>query len=334
MASAYGKRKPRSQAEEQETSLFDIQSPGSHIYFVLGFAPKTHKPYIYIGYSAGAKAGRSTHVETGEILAFIRADKTHETALHNYYNEKRAPKGLFTSKDWFEAEIVRPYISTLLDNHYAVSTEQQLCAAGKIAWEMWAPQFIQKRPRGFFTICEEYLVKARDTYQTPMYIVQAAQEALGGQIDLDPATSFEAHNNMIQAGCGPLYAFTEHTNGLTVAWQGSIFLNPPYGEKSKEFTMHLVEEIKNKHVKAAVIVLSLEHTTTEWFKKMHKALLPKIAWAIPYDRIKFIIPRTLGTKTDSPITGNIIVYYGPDKQRFWRAFYEIAYPLQLVDLDI
>ena len=59
-------------------------------------------------------------------------------------------------------------------------------------------------------------------HYTPVDIVEAAREALGGVIDLDPASNAFA-NEVVRAK----RYFDAEANGLTAAWRGKVFLNPP-----------------------------------------------------------------------------------------------------------
>jgi hypothetical protein len=59
---------------------------------------------------------------------------------------------------------------------------------------------------------------------TPPAIVEAARVALGGVIDLDPASCAEA-NEWIGAN----KIFTYEDNGYKKPWAGRVFLNPPGG---------------------------------------------------------------------------------------------------------
>lgn len=61
-------------------------------------------------------------------------------------------------------------------------------------------------------------------HMTPYDIVGSVTEALGGAIDLDPASNARA-NEYIEAG----RYFDAATNGLKQDWHGRVFLNPPGG---------------------------------------------------------------------------------------------------------
>lgn len=61
-------------------------------------------------------------------------------------------------------------------------------------------------------------------HYTPPGIVDAARIALGGAIDLDPASCGEAN-----AWIGATRIFAREDDGYTKPWAGSVFLNPPGG---------------------------------------------------------------------------------------------------------
>lgn len=63
-----------------------------------------------------------------------------------------------------------------------------------------------------------------DSHFTPYALIGAITRALGGAIDLDPASCALA-NNYIEAG---VY-FDREANGLQRRWFGRVFLNPPGG---------------------------------------------------------------------------------------------------------
>lgn len=65
-------------------------------------------------------------------------------------------------------------------------------------------------------------------HYTPAYIVEAARAALGGQIDLDPATCALA-NEVVKADRWFGRGSPLGEDGLAHVWGGTVFLNPPGG---------------------------------------------------------------------------------------------------------
>ena len=88
-------------------------------------------------------------------------------------------------------------------------------------------------------------------WYTPGYIVERARAALGGTIDLDPASSAAA-NRVVRAR----RYFTRHCDGLaaTADWTAAaVFLNPPYsGPLIRRFADRLLEELAHGRVDRAV----------------------------------------------------------------------------------
>ena len=59
---------------------------------------------------------------------------------------------------------------------------------------------------------------------SPPDVIESSRAALGGCIDLDPASN-ATFNKVVQAN----KIYTERSNGFTKAWCGTVFLNPPGG---------------------------------------------------------------------------------------------------------
>ena len=97
-------------------------------------------------------------------------------------------------------------------------------------------------------------------WYTPTEYVEAARQALGGTIDLDPV-SCEKAQQTVQAGC----YFTESDCGLSKQWHGRVWLNPPYAiGLIDRFAHKLLAEHAAGSVSAAV-VLTDNRTDTAWF---------------------------------------------------------------------
>lgn len=142
-------------------------------------------------------------------------------------------------------------------------------------------------------------------WYTPAKYLDSAR-AVMGHIDLDPASSVIA-NERVQAG----RIFTAEEDGLKQDWFGNIWMNPPYAQP-------LIEQFCNKLVSEKInqaIVLVNNATETKWGNTLLKNCS---AVCFTKGRIKFVAPD--GTLGDSPLQGQMIVYFGSQKIKFIDEF--------------
>ena len=71
---------------------------------------------------------------------------------------------------------------------------------------------------------------------TPSYIVEIAREVMGG-IDLDPLSSAEAQQTV-----GAVKYYDENEDGFSKEWNGRVWCNPPYDQKSMRKTADKIAE--------------------------------------------------------------------------------------------
>lgn len=128
------------------------------------------------------------------------------------------------------------------------------------------------------TIPEALHAVGTSSWYTPSYIVEAARAALGGVIDIDPA-SCEIANRTVRAGG----YYNEAADGLAHDWHGTVFLNPP--SPPRPWWKKLRGEIESGRVTRAVFVgYSIEtlqqfQDDPEWFGRWH--------WCLPSRRVKY-----------------------------------------------
>jgi hypothetical protein len=109
----------------------------------------------------------------------------------------------------------------------------------------------------------------QNDWRTPRKFLEAAREVLGGEIDLDPASSAEA-NESVRAK----RFFDEALDGLARPWKGRVWLNPPYrghepGQAgAREFVERLIKEYEVENVTTACVLLNSHPTETKWFQKL------------------------------------------------------------------
>lgn len=150
-------------------------------------------------------------------------------------------------------------------------------------------------------------------WYTPPQFIAAAREAMGS-IDCDPATS-EIANATVQA---PTF-YTAETDGLSQAWHGSVWMNPPY---ANPLIRHFCEAVTDRYASGeieAACVLVNNATETRWFQYM---LNEAAAVCFPRSRVKFLDPN--GDATGAPLQGQAIVYLGRNTEAFRAAFEAIG----------
>jgi len=150
-------------------------------------------------------------------------------------------------------------------------------------------------------------------WYTPAAYVEAAREVLGA-IDLDPATCEAA-----QATVRAERYYTELADGLSRAWVGRVFLNPPYGVDDERrsnqgrWSERLIAGHVAGEIPAAVLVVNAL-TSAPWFRRL---------WDFPIcftdHRVRFDQPEE-AEKRDAPMNGTAFVYLGPDVEKFARVF--------------
>jgi phage N-6-adenine-methyltransferase len=145
-------------------------------------------------------------------------------------------------------------------------------------------------------------------WYTPAEYISAARNVMG-VIDLDPASSDKA-NAVIQAA----EYYTIDDDGLSKAWHGRIWLNPPYASKAiPQFIEKLCFHVAHNDVVEAITLVN-NATETKWFNS-----LINIASAVifPMKRIKFYMPNG---KTGSPLQGQAVIYIGSNPSVFLAKF--------------
>jgi phage N-6-adenine-methyltransferase len=154
-------------------------------------------------------------------------------------------------------------------------------------------------------------VPGDNEWSTPQQYLDAARAVLGG-IDLDPATNLFAQSRVRAAKF-----FTIEDDGLREAWQGRVWLNPPYGPQIAHFVSKLVREVKKGNVTAA-IMLTHNNTDTEWF---HKAARTSAAICFGRGRIQF---EQSDDRVRTATQGQAFFYFGTNVEGFHKVFGKIG----------
>lgn len=145
-------------------------------------------------------------------------------------------------------------------------------------------------------------------WYTPEDYIEAAKSVLG-EIDLDPATS-----EVAQKIVGANRYYTKEMDGLDKAWEGRVWMNPPYSmPEIKGFAEKIVSEFHSGNVSEA-IVLTNNSSDTQWF---HTLLNASGIACLPTSRVKFYNPDSEVMATRQ---GQTLFYFGENKAKFAEVF--------------
>lgn len=149
---------------------------------------------------------------------------------------------------------------------------------------------------------------------SPAHVVAAGRAALGGRIDLDPASCREA-NRVVKAK----RFFTREDNGLSLPWSGRVWMNPPYERALvREFTGKLLLECGVRRVLAAVVLTNNSSDAGWW----HDLAAAALGMCFLRGRLRFRLPssQARARRVRSPMQGSVVWYFGDEPERFERAF--------------
>src|SRR5229473_6358844 len=150
-----------------------------------------------------------------------------------------------------------------------------------------------------------------DEWFTPAPVLAVARDVLG-HFDLDPASCAEAQRN-VQA----TRYFSVADDGLEQAWEGRVWLNPPYSQPLlDQFVTKLIDEVKGQRVTEAILLMANKPIIT-WYKAL-RACSAQCLWNA---RIMF---EHLSGSTQSAQYGSAVFYFGDRVEEFARRFAEFG----------
>ena len=198
---------------------------------------------------------------------------------------------LIAAKCETNRETVRLFI--LVVTHYCVTSQRPSF------WHAFA------EVRGD-TTAERLVQSNENEWYTPSTYVEAARYVLGG-IDLDPASTSKA-NETIKAE----RFYTKTQDGLSQAWSGRVWLNPPYGGMTAKFIEKFVSGFRARQITAGICLVNAHCTDTEWFQSLWIGTL-----CFTNHRIDFTSEKE---KHSTSTHGSVFAYLGPIAGRFACAF--------------
>ena len=146
-------------------------------------------------------------------------------------------------------------------------------------------------------------------WYTPPAIIEAASNVMG-KIDVDPASS-EIANKTVGADT----YYDGEKNGLEQSWHGRVWLNPPYSQPYiSQFCDVLAKKLTSGEVSEACVLVNNATETTFG----QKLLGICAAVCFPSGRIKFLDLQ--GDAKGAPLQGQMIVYFGEQKEVFVEEF--------------
>jgi hypothetical protein len=152
-------------------------------------------------------------------------------------------------------------------------------------------------------IANAWVNSGNDEWYTCHRELDLVRAALGGTIDLDPASCPAAQRRV-----NAKRFFTKKDDGHKQRWLGTVFCNPPYSLIA-EFTEKLISEYEAGRTTAAVM-LTPANTSTKWFQTAGRA-----ATAICFTngrKLKFV---NANGKEGNPAQGSAFFYFGHGQRR-------------------
>lgn len=150
-------------------------------------------------------------------------------------------------------------------------------------------------------------------WYTPAAIVALAREVMGG-IDLDPAS-----NPTAQAWIQAKQWYGQEHDGFTQAWAGRVWLNPPYGQTSKQngnygasaWMLKAIAEYDHGKVEQAILLVKGDSLGIRTLRK-------RFPFCEPEKRIDFIRPD--GEPSDKQPGTSRLFYLGDKVVEFRTIF--------------
>ena len=132
-------------------------------------------------------------------------------------------------------------------------------------------------------------------WYTPKYLLDIVRGVF--PIDLDPCSN--EHKTV-----GAVTSYTKEDNGLSLPWDGNIFMNPPYGREIGKWVDKFLYEWDSGHVKNAILLVPVK-TDTKWWRLLSENLN---CWCAIWGRVKFQSPDPHKSTTVGTFASCVILF--------------------------
>jgi len=148
---------------------------------------------------------------------------------------------------------------------------------------------------------------------TPPEILEPVRKLFGGDIFLDPCTTYDNPT-------GAIALITEEQDGLSVDyWYHGTFVNPPYGKQLYDWIEKTVAEATRGHWIVLLVSASSRWDQDRWQKIFSPNLT---AMCMPRGRVKFL--NADGVQMKSPPYPSLLFFYNIDPVDVQEHFGEIG----------
>lgn len=159
----------------------------------------------------------------------------------------------------------------------------------------------------------DLLADKNTEWYTPSHILEAVYHTLG-TVDLDPCCNTIGDPNVKAT---KYYRIAD--DGLIQKWEGSVFLNPPYGESlTAAWVNKLIKSYAAADVTEAVLLIPARTDTQYW----HNLAVYSPCWCAIKGRLSFLSPfKPTDNQTGRFSPAVVLLATNPNTCfRFWDAF--------------
>jgi hypothetical protein len=267
------------------------------------------------------EVGLESYREVGESLREIQESKLYKSTGYKTFEQYCEDKWGITRAAAYDYISASKVIEDLSDRSYKIGFRAARELAPLTHEERKKVAEVAERRGGFEALTvrelrEEVIPEVTgkkssvhfssesNEWYTPEHIIEKVVKVLK-KIDTDPCSNLE---KTVPAKIH----FTEEDDGLSKSWNGTTYMNPPYGDVIETWVDKLISEY-NKGNTSEAIALVPSRTDTAWFRKFDR-------WPVLFvwGRLKF-------SESDNTAPfPSAIFYLGKNKENFKEVFSDIG----------